>query len=95
MGGDERIGRMYRYIALSAEQSSILQTEEIANCFLTDIALGHLFGGVSERNSLVFSGELVGSVNLLIAGVAEGGLVGAAEDGGLGGLADVALNLHG
>lgn len=62
--------------------------------YLTDIAVRHVRGGCRERNSLMLAGELVGSVDLLVARPAQRRLVRAAEHVRLRRLAHVALYLH-
>lgn len=61
---------------------------------LADVTLRHLRKRGGERNPLVLTSELVSRVNLLVAGPAERRFVGAAQNVGLRGLTDVALNLH-
>ena len=49
--------------------------------YLADVAEGGVFGGrVEEGEAAVFAGELVGVVDAVVAGGAEGGLVGGAVD---------------
>ncbi|KAG6406456.1 hypothetical protein SASPL_134058 [Salvia splendens] len=62
---------------------------------LVYIAEGGVFGGgLEEGEALVFAGELVGVVDTVVAGGAEGGLVGGAVQGCLALAADVAEDLH-
>lgn len=49
---------------------------------------------VVEREALVFGGELVGVVDAVVAGVAQGGFVGSAEYRSLVFVTHVALDLH-
>lgn len=49
---------------------------------------------MEEGEAAVLAGELVGAMDAAVAGVAEGGLVGAAEDRRSLCGADVALYLH-
>ena len=50
--------------------------------------------GRKERETLVLAGEAVGGVDVAVAAIAQGGLVGAAEDASLCRLAAAAQNLH-
>lgn len=61
---------------------------------LADIAEGLSLIGEADGESPVLAGKLVGSMNAAIAGIAESGLVGAAEDRGLALPADITLYLH-
>jgi len=63
--------------------------------YLTDVTEREVFRGrVEEREALVFYGELVGVVDAVVAGGAEDGLVGGAEDRSFVPVADIALDLH-
>lgn len=62
---------------------------------LADIAEGEVVVvGVEEGETEVLRGEDVGVVDAVVAGGAEGGVVGGAEKQRLVFVADVALNLH-
>lgn len=91
----ELVGGMDRTVAVAAEYSPVLLTEDEPSLLLADIADGvGLRGGGGEGESAVLAGELVGAVDPEVAGFAEGSLVGAAEDRGLASAADIALHLH-
>lgn len=51
--------------------------------------------GLEEGEARMLPGELVGLVDTVVAGLAKRGLVGGAEDGGLGLMAEVTLDFHG
>lgn len=51
-------------------------------------------GRVEEGEAVVFGGEDIGAVDAVVAGFAEGGVVGGAEQQRLVFVAGVALNLH-
>lgn len=94
----ELVGGMDRTVAVAAEYSPVLLTEDEPSLLLADIADGVGLrgggGGGGEGESAVLAGELVGAVDPEVAGFAEGSLVGAAEDRGLASAADIALHLH-
>lgn len=69
--------------------------ERISRIYLADVAEGGVFGGgVEEGEAAVFAGELVSVVHAVVAGGAEGGLVGDAVHRGLALVAYVAEDLH-
>lgn len=123
------VGRVYRNITVSAQNRSILLTEQesssllqriqiklankkkkkpitqtysqtykglfICGLYLANVAERELFGRrVEKREALVLGGELVGVVDAVVAGVAEGCLVGGAEHRGLVFVTHITLDLH-
>ncbi|THG03031.1 hypothetical protein TEA_026248 [Camellia sinensis var. sinensis] len=72
-----------------------LFTEILQNCQNHDVTERELFGRrVEERETLVFSGELVGVVDAMVAGGVEGGLVGGAKHRCFVFVTDIAWDLH-
>lgn len=66
-------------IAFSAENRTVLSTEDKSTPFLADIAERRLFVGRAEREARVLGGKLVGVVDFPVAAIAESGLVCTAE----------------
>lgn len=82
-------------VALPAQNRSILLAKQERPSLLADVAEGGLFGGGGEeREAVVLAGELVGVVDAVVAGGAEGGLVGGAVELGRGLAAHIAEDLH-
>lgn len=92
----EVIGGVDGDVAVPAEDGPVLLAEEKSSPLLADVAERGRRGGrgVEEGEAAVLAGELVGAVDAAVAGVAEGGLVGAAEDRRSLYGTDVALYLH-
>jgi hypothetical protein len=72
-----------------------------ARTYLTYVTLGRRrkrnrggAAGGKERETLVLAGEAVGGVDVAVAAIAQGGLVGAAEHASLCRLAGAAQHLH-
>ena len=61
---------------------------------LTNIALGHLRGGVRETDTLMLAGELIGGVDLLITIMAQRRLISATKHRGFRRIAHVTVNFH-
>ena len=86
---------MNRNIAVFTEDSSVLLTKKESFFLLTNIAKRRIFRGrVEEREPGVFSGEFVRVVHSVVAGCAEGSLVGGAIHRRLIFVTDVAVDLH-
>lgn len=69
--------------------------EDVTFIHLAYIAERHLLGGgVEESEPLVLGGELVGVVDAVVAGGAEGGLVCGAKQRRFFSTTDVAVDLH-
>lgn len=83
-------------ITISAQNCSVLLTEQESSFLLTDIAKRDLprRGRMEKGKALVLRGKLVGVVNSVVAGVAQGRFVGGAEHRGLLFVTDIALDLH-
>lgn len=76
----EFVGRMNGAVTLFAQNRSILLTKHKSSSLLANITERKMLSrGVGEREALVFGGELVGVVDTVVAGVAEGGLISGAE----------------
>lgn len=82
-------------VALPAENRSVLLTKQEGSSLLTDITDRELLrGGVDEREAVVLGSELIGMVDTVVAGVAEGRLVGGAEHRGVVLVTHITLDLH-
>lgn len=90
------VGGVNRNVALSAQNCSVLLTEQESSSLLTDIAERGLFGrgGVDKREALVFGCELIGVVDAVVTALAQSRLVGGAEHRGVVLVAHVTLDLH-
>jgi len=89
------VGRVNRNITVSAQNRSVLLTEQESSSLLANVAERELFGRrVEKREALVLGGELVGVVDAVVAGVAEGCLVGGAEHRGLVFATHITPDLH-
>lgn len=89
------VGRVYREIALPAENGSVLLTEQERSPLLADVTEREFLRGRTEKGKpLVLGGELVGVVDAVVAAPAERRLVGGAEHRRLVLIAHVAQDLH-
>lgn len=85
---------MDRIVAVPAEDSPVLLAEHKSSPLLADITQGLSLFCRGEGEAAVLAGKLVGVVDAAVAGVAESGLVRAAENRGLIPAAYIALYLH-
>lgn len=81
-------------IAVLAEESSVLYTENESWFLLADIAARKRIGEAVEVEPLVLAGKLVGCMDLHVAACAERSLVGAANHRRLRLLTCITLDLH-
>lgn len=89
------VGRVYRKIALPAENGSVLLTEQERSPLLADVTEREFLRRRTEKGKpSVLGGELVGVVDAVVAASAERCLVGGAKHGRLVLIAHVTLDLH-